>query len=400
MSSVVESLGSQSRCPRAVLAQGRMNFKMDSRTSRSIVSLAMICLPAALLLRRHLFPARTGKVIKAPKRAVSSLPYPPDALPGGRDVSTPYGNIHVFEFGPSDGERVLFLHGLSMPCVSGSNTAVALASKGYRVILFDLFGRGWSDAPDPEDVDYDERLFASQIMMVLASSEVSWTGNAMKGGNGGFHIIGYSLGGGLAANFASWFPHLVRSLILVAPGSLQRRHDIGWRTRLLNSRLGPNWLIQKWYRRRLEPQYIDAEDGSNKTGDPWDDAIISVTRPQVTAASIMSWHLDNHEGFVPAVISTLRCAPIYERYDEWQRLGDLLFARRENPHLPGLFGGKLLFILGSDDQIVPEDKIMPDAKSIIGGDACQVEVLDAGHELGITKGTEVAGIANKFWSAY
>ncbi|POS73323.1 hypothetical protein DHEL01_v208289 [Diaporthe helianthi] len=381
---------------------------MDSRASKSIVSVVLICLPATLLLRRHLFPACTNKIIKSPKRTalpsarpteLSSLPYPPDALPGGRDVQTPYGSIHVFEFGPSDGERVLFLHGLSMPSVSGSNTAVALAGKGYRVMLFDLFGRGWSDAPDPEHVDYDERLFVSQITMVLASSEVSWTGNAMLGGNGGFHIIGYSLGGGLAANFASWFPHLVRSLVLVAPGSLQRRSGISWRTRLLNSRLGPDWLIRKWYRRRLEPKYIAAEDGSNKTGDPWDDAVISPTRPHVTAASIMSWQLDNHEGFVPAIISTLRHAPIYERYDEWERLGTLLSARRENPHLPGLFGGKLLFILGSDDQIVPEDKIMPETKGITGGDACQVEVLDAGHELGITKGTEVAEIATKFWTS-
>lgn len=363
---------------------------------------ALIFLPAALLLRRHIFPARVGKVIKSPKRTtgLSSLPYPPDALPGGRDVPTPYGNIHVFEFGPSDGEKVLFLHGLSMPSVSGSKTAVALASKGYRVMLFDLFGRGWSDAPDPEGLDYDERLFVSQIMMVLASSEISWTGNATVGGNGGFHIIGYSLGGGLAANFASWFPHLVRSLVLTAPSGLQRLSDISWRTRLLNSRFMPfERLIQNWYRRRLEPKYIATEDGSNKTGDPWNDAIISLTRPHVTAASIMSWHLGNHEGFVPAVISTLRYAPIYERLDEWKRLGTLLSARREDPHLPGLFGGKLLFILGSDDNIVPEDKIMPDAKGILGDDACQVEVLEAGHELGITKGTDVAKIANKFWKA-
>lgn len=383
---------------------------MDGRTGRSIVSAALVCLPTALILRRYLLPARTGKIIKSPKQTassptppteLSSLPYPPDALPGARDVPTPYGNIHVFEFGPSDGERVLFLHGLSMPSVSGSNTAVALASKGYRVMLFDLFGRGWSDAPDPEGVDYDERLYVSQIMMVLASSEVSWTGNAMVGGTGGFHIIGYSLGGGLAANFASWFPHLVRSLVLVAPASLQRLGDRGWRTRLLNLRFKlTERLLYDFYRRRLEPKYTVTEEGSNKTGDPWDDAIISPTRSHVTAASIMSWHLCHHEGFVPAIISTLRYSPIYERYDDWKRLGALLAARRENSHLPGLFGGNVLFILGSVDNIVREDKIIPDAESIIGGDACQVEVLDAGHELGITKGTEVAEIASKFWKAF
>ncbi|KKY33880.1 putative rab proteins geranylgeranyltransferase component a [Diaporthe ampelina] len=362
------------------------------------------------MLRRYVFPTKAGKIIKSPKQAalsplsteLSSLPYPPDALPGGRDVPTPYGNVHVFEFGPSDGERVLFLHGLSMPCLSGSRTAVSLADKGYRVMLFDLFGRGWSDTPDPEDVDYDERLFVSQIMMVVASSEVSWTGNAMAGGNGGFHIIGYSFGGGLAANFASWFPHLVRSLVLVAPSGLLKRSDISWSTRWLYSRFWPaERLLHQFYRRRLEPKYTAPEEGSDgdgkKTGDPWDDAIISPGRPIVTVASITSWHLRYHQGFVPAIISSLRYGPIYERYDEWRKLGSMLSARRDNLRLPGLIGGKVLLIFGSSDQIVQKDKIMSDMEGILGGDACQVEVLDAGHEVGITRGAEVAEVAIKFW---
>lgn len=389
-----------------------MGFKMDRRTGRSILTVALVCLPAALILRRHLFPTQAGRIIRSPKQTilstlqpteVSSLPYPPDALPGGRDVSTPYGNVHVFEFGPPDGEKVLFLHGLSMPCISGSNTAVALADKGYRVMLFDLFGRGWSDTPDPADVDYDERLFASQIMMVLASSEVNWTSNAVAGSKGGFHIIGYSFGGGLAANFGSWFPHLVRSLVLVAPGGLlNKQSDANWRARLLYSR---SWLAEKLlhyiYRRRLEPKYVATEDGSDgdgsKTGDPWDDALILPARPNVTVASVTSWHLRYHEGFVPAIISTLRYGPIYERYDEWKRLGSMLSARRDNPHLPGLVGGKLLLVFGSSDEIVSEDKLVPVMKSILGANAYQVEVLEAGHEVGITRGAEVADVAIKFW---
>lgn len=383
---------------------------MDGRTGRSVMSAALVCLPAALILRHYLFPTKAGKIIKSPKQAaltplpteLSSLPYPPDALPGGRDVPTPYGNVHVFEFGPSDGERVLFLHGLSMPCLSGSKTAVALAAKGYRVMLFDLFGRGWSDTPDPEEVDYDERLFVSQILLVLASSEVSWAGNAVAGGNGGFHLIGYSFGGGLAANFASWFPHLVRSLVLVAPSGLLKRSDISWSTRWLYSRFWPaERLLQHFYRRRLEPKYAATVGGSDgdgkKTGDPWDDAIILPARPDVTVASITSWHLRYHQGFVPAIISSLRYGPIYERYDEWRRLGSVLSARRENFRLPGLIGGKILLVFGSSDQIVQKDKIMSDAEGILGGDACEVEVLDAGHEVGISRGAEVAEVANKFW---
>ncbi len=49
---------------------------------------------------------------------IAALPYPPTVLPGARSVPTPYGTIHVFEFGPEQGEKVLLLHGISTPCVA------------------------------------------------------------------------------------------------------------------------------------------------------------------------------------------------------------------------------------------------------------------------------------------
>lgn len=67
---------------------------------------------------------------------IQSLPYPPDIFPGGRDVSTPYGSIRVFEWGPEDGEKVLFVHGISTPTIALGDLAHELVGKGYRVMLF------------------------------------------------------------------------------------------------------------------------------------------------------------------------------------------------------------------------------------------------------------------------
>src|SRR5271156_2676462 len=50
--------------------------------------------------------------------ALGKLPYPPDCLPGPRDVNTPYGSIRVYEWGPEDGRKVLLVHGVSTPCVA------------------------------------------------------------------------------------------------------------------------------------------------------------------------------------------------------------------------------------------------------------------------------------------
>ncbi|ROV88889.1 hypothetical protein VSDG_08925 [Cytospora chrysosperma] len=386
----------------------------------------MCCLFAAVILpplSSKLFFRRSPRVTPSPRdillslsqSEISSLPYPPDALPGGRDVPTPYGMIKVFEFGPTSGERVLLLPGLSTPCLSLSKLADALVQKGYRVMLFDYFGRGWSDTPDPDEVDHDERLYASQIMMAVASSEVSWMGDAGRGDNSGFHVIGYSFGGGLAVNFASWFPHLVRSVTAVAPGGLVKRSSNSWRTRLLYSRgMFPEALLRHFVRRRFQPAYKAAQvsvshdlvpekaelgqTGRKITGDPFDDAVLSVRQPNVTVASVIAWQLSHHEGFVPAIMSAMRYGPIYEQHQEWRRLGSLLSDRRKDPSLPGLLGGKMLLVLGFSDSIVTAEGILPELEDTLGKDAFEVEVLKAGHEVAIIKGAEVADAATSFWT--
>lgn len=49
------------------------------------------------------------------------------------------------------------------------NVAPALASKGYRVLLYDLYGRGYSDAPQ---VTYDTALYATQLALLM--QHVRW----------------------------------------------------------------------------------------------------------------------------------------------------------------------------------------------------------------------------------
>lgn len=65
-----------------------------------------------------------------------ALPYPPDALPGARDVDTLYGTMRGYEWGPTAGEKVLFVHGDATPCLVFSKIAQELVDAGYRVMLF------------------------------------------------------------------------------------------------------------------------------------------------------------------------------------------------------------------------------------------------------------------------
>lgn len=302
-------------------------------------------------------------------------------------------------------------------------------AKGYRVMLFDYFGRGWSDTPDPYEINHDERLYISQILHVLASSEVGWTGNSSSSSpGGGFHVVGYSFGGGLAVSFASSFAHMVRSVTMISPGGLVRWSGNSWWTRLLYSRGGeimifPERIRQYFVRRQFEPstalphlqqqqqqqQRNETVGGGDalaeqaelgKTGDAFDDAVVSTRGSHhITVASVMRWQLRHHQGFIPAVMSAFRYGPIHERYQEWGRLGELLSARREDHALPGLLGGRVLLILGGSDSIVKQEEIVPDVQKVLGREAVEVRVFDAGHEVAITKGAEVADAAVQFWNA-
>lgn len=101
------------------------------------------------ILLRSLFNRDEHKevILPSPRAAVLSglseeenrkLPLPHDVLPGARDVASPYGSIRVYEWGREDGPKVLFVHGITTPCIALGGVAHALVDKGCRVMLFDL----------------------------------------------------------------------------------------------------------------------------------------------------------------------------------------------------------------------------------------------------------------------
>ncbi|KAI0114113.1 alpha/beta-hydrolase [Nemania sp. FL0031] len=382
---------------------------------------AAVCMSARILLRRP--KSHKTPYDKSPAKTVyplhgvdvKDLPYPPDALPGGRDVATPYGSIRVYEWGPPEGERMLFVHGISTPVVALGDLGHEMVARGYRVMLFDLFGRGYSDAPN--DLTYDSRLYITQLLLVLASSQIPWTDAS------GFHLVGYSLGGGLTVAFTRYFPHLVRSLCLIAPCGLIRPHHVGWQSWLYyNSGLIPEFLVKPLVRRRIRPNAKPAQsasapdilaaegervvdgDGDANGGAGFDGAAISRTRPHVTVSSVVAWQVDRHPGFVMAFLSTIRNAPIYAPQEDWKVLSKILEARRRpsgarasaTEVVAGLKKGKILIVLARDDGVIVMDETIQDAHAVIGHDAVEFVVHEGGHELPITSSASVAASIEGF----
>ncbi|KAL4745661.1 hypothetical protein BDW72DRAFT_186287 [Aspergillus terricola var. indicus] len=346
----------------------------------------------------HTFtPARTGPAAQG-GQTFSKPVYGIDSFPGSRQFKTIYGTIHVFEWGPEDGDKVLLVHGLGTPCIALGGMAKELVRKGYRVMIYDLFGRGYSDAPN--DLVFDARLYTTQVLLVLSSSPLPWTGTSA------FHIIGFSLGGSIAVAFAAYHAAMLRSVTLVCPGGLIRTSHLKPLDRVLYSsaKLLPESLRLRIFRDSLEPRNGGAcADVPGETEDEddlaFDDVPIAEGRTHVTVGDVIRWQLRANAGFVRSYLSTLRSALVYRRHDRiWRILADELAKRRAAEILPGLPGGKVCLIVAERDIIVVGNECASDAAEVLGTEAVETHVLSGGHEIAISRSRDVISIATGFWN--
>ncbi|KAI1307762.1 Alpha/Beta hydrolase protein [Xylaria venustula] len=373
----------------------------ESTTTAVVATTVITTLALASLTRFALWPhkpqiipgALTTSVPKLSKDELAKTAYRTDHFPGARDVVTPYGSIRVYEFGPEEGRKVLLIHGISTSCMTLADIANSLVEKGCRVMMFDLFGRGYSDAPG--DLPYDTRLFVSQILLVLASSPLAWTGRDA------FNLIGYSLGGGIAVNFAATFPDMVATLILLSPAGLIRPENIGRASRLVfTSGLVPERLLAWMTKSRLRSP-IDNAVSKRKVLSPAEEkedfvdvavqeTVDPPTQPSPTpfeldVVSFVHWSLDHNEGFVPAMMSTIRHAPLMEQQQYWRSLA------KRNP-------GTTAVLIGKDDNLVQREDYEEDALPLIGGrDNVFWRIVPGAHNFPFTHSESALKAIYEFW---
>ena len=115
---------------------------------------------------------------------------------------TVHGHRRAFVMAGS-GPALLLLHGLGCDHHTWDSVLSWLARR-YTVIAPDLLGHGASDKPR---ADYSVGGYANAMRDLLALLGVERV-----------TVVGHSLGGGVAMQFAYQFPELVERLVLVAPG--------------------------------------------------------------------------------------------------------------------------------------------------------------------------------------
>lgn len=121
--------------------------------------------------------------------------------------------LHYLDRGA--GPVVVFLHGSGSGACGHSNfkgNYPVVAEAGYRVLVPDLIGYGYSDKP--ADIDYPLSLFVECVKQLLDALGVARC-----------TLVGNSLGGAIALQFALDHPQATEKLVLMAPGGLEEQMD-------------------------------------------------------------------------------------------------------------------------------------------------------------------------------
>ena len=87
--------------------------------------------------RRISSPRETLLPFLSPSQ-IESLPYPPNCLPGARDVETSFGTMRVYEWGPEEGRKVVLIHGDTTPAPMLGPIATKLVASGCRVMVLGI----------------------------------------------------------------------------------------------------------------------------------------------------------------------------------------------------------------------------------------------------------------------
>ncbi|ORV07856.1 alpha/beta fold hydrolase [Mycobacterium celatum] len=103
------------------------------------------------------------------------------------------------------GPVILLIHGIGDNSTTWEAVHARLAQR-FTVIAVDLLGHGQSDKPR---ADYSVAAYANGMRDLLSVLDIERV-----------TVVGHSLGGGVAMQFAYQFPHLVERLVLVGAGGI------------------------------------------------------------------------------------------------------------------------------------------------------------------------------------
>lgn len=262
------------------------------------------------------------------------------------------GVTHFELSGPTTGELVFLVPGLTIPLFYWDGLARLLHDRGYRTLAYSAYGRGYSDRVI---ATYDTRLFLRQARDLL---EYLGLRNEVR------HVIGTSLGAILSMTLLheDWFS--ADSLTLIGPAGLEAKLPLAARLAKLNG-------VGRLFAMRFGRQGVIKHLHHN---------VLSQQHAQALKAMVGSAF--NYEGSIYALFSTLRSFPLINQQRLYKRTGQL--------------GIPVLVAWGREDQITPISG-METVKQLLKPTESHV-IEQCGHMAPFERPEQVAQLFTKFQS--
>lgn len=261
----------------------------------------------------------------------------------GQFTELSQGVTHYHLTGPAEGPLVVCIHGLTTPSFVWSPLAKRLTEDGFRVLVYDLYGRGYSDRPEGLQ---DKQFYNQQLDDLLTYLEIDEP----------FHLIGHSMGGAISTGFAATYPARVRRLVLITSAGMSLAQSPLLRIIRERGAVGL-WIMLAAYPRQLRRGIREEQAQANVP--------IKIAEGQEAQLT--------YQGFIPAVLSSLR--GILGRPMEGEHLA---LSRNELP---------VLALWGVEDPVVPASAM--GQLAAWNRDVIHEVIEDGGHGLPYTHTDEI-----------
>lgn len=206
----------------------------------------------------------------------------------------PAGDASSSLQGKEPGVRtIVLIHGFSVPYFIWDPTFAFLCQSGFRVLRYDLFGRGLSDRPR---VRYGLNLYIRQLRDLLDALDL----------RGPVTLAGLSMGGPISLGFTEQHPTRVERNILIDPAGAKaiqlplelQLAKIPWLSDLVFGLIGDETLLKGIASDFYDPSLVEE--------------FIDRYRPQMKI-----------KGFKRAILSTLRSGMLDDFSRIYRRVGQL-----------------------------------------------------------------------------
>lgn len=123
------------------------------------------------------------------------------------------GNVYFEWFTPESSEpskgTLILVHGFSTPSFVWGGLVNNFTKSGYKVLVYDHFGRGFSERPRTK---YDKSLYLETLRELILSQKIEEK----------VHLVGYSMGGPIVGYYADTYPDDTKSATLIAPAGFSK----------------------------------------------------------------------------------------------------------------------------------------------------------------------------------